>query len=199
MPTVLDWKTPMPSDKLGRNLNTMKSLFRILPTVLFLFSVAGCSSVTTKQSSELRADLETSFDRKAISKTEICVAPQQVIGKPTPIYTAPEPFAAKLYFLLDQVVFTDESEQESHEIYQKILNRKPSEVFISGHTDTSASNNYNEALSQRRAERVKQDLVKAGLAEDIITITSEGEYRLLVSTPDETVEVRNRRVEITLR
>jgi OOP family OmpA-OmpF porin len=71
--------------------------------------------------------------------------------------------------------------------------------MISGHTDTSASSSYNDELSRRRAERVKQDLINAGVAENTISIVSEGEHRLLVDTPDETVEVRNRRVEITLR
>jgi outer membrane protein OmpA-like peptidoglycan-associated protein len=38
-----------------------------------------------------------------------------------------------------------------------------------------------------------------GVSSDVIRISSEGEYRLLIATPDETVEVRNRRVEINAR
>lgn len=160
-------------------------------------SLSGCSSMQEKQVSELREAVEAPID---VAQNEpICPKPELIIAEPTPIYTAPEPFAAKLYFLLDKVEFTAESELESQDIYQEILKRNPTEVMISGHTDTSASNSYNEALSQRRAERVKQDLIEVGIDANSISIISEGEYRLLVQTPDETVEVRNRRVEITLR
>jgi OOP family OmpA-OmpF porin len=68
-----------------------------------------------------------------------------------------------------------------------------------GHTDTSASDNYNDALSLRRAEKVKQDLIAAGVPAETIRISGRGETDLFVSTPDETVEVRNRRVEISIR
>jgi outer membrane protein OmpA-like peptidoglycan-associated protein len=88
---------------------------------------------------------------------------------------------------------------ESREIYQEILDRDFSEIVISGHTDTSASNAYNEALSLRRSQKVRQDLIDYGVPAENIRISAEGEYRLLVSTPDDTVEVRNRRVEINAR
>lgn len=174
-----------------------------VPLAAIMLLLSACSSIQTgmgsdKQTSELRQVVEAPID-VSISNTPICPKPEIVLTEPTPIYTAPEPFSAKLYFLLDKVEFTADSELESQHIYQEILNRNPTEVMISGHTDTSATNAYNDALSRRRAERVKQDLVNAGVAADIISISSEGEYRLLVATPDETVEVRNRRVEINLR
>jgi outer membrane protein OmpA-like peptidoglycan-associated protein len=46
---------------------------------------------------------------------------------------------------------------------------------------------------------VRQDLIDKGVPAESIKISAEGEYRLLVSTPDETVEVLNRRVEINAR
>ncbi len=156
------------------------------------------SMSSDKQTSELREVVEAPLD-VTTGETPICPKQELVLAEPTPIYTAPEPFSAKLYFLLDKTEFTAESEAESQQIYQEILERNPTEVLISGHTDTSASNAYNDKLSLRRVERVKQDLIDVGVAADTISISSEGEYRLLVTTPDETVEVRNRRVEINLR
>jgi len=176
----------------------MNSILRLTLPLAIAVAMTGCSSLQSKQTSELRESVEAPLELSA-KETSICVKPELVLAEPTPIVTAPEPFAAKLYFLLDKTEFTPESQQESQEIYQEILSRNPIEVMISGHTDTKASNTYNDALSQRRAEKVKQDLIDTGIAADTISITSEGEYRLLVTTPDETIEVRNRRVEINLR
>ncbi|MEX0615898.1 MAG: OmpA family protein, partial [Methylophaga sp.] len=101
--------------------------------------------------------------------------------------------------LLDQTVFTPESAREADDIYQQVRAKKADQVILIGHTDTSASDGYNDALSIRRAEKVKQDLIAAGVAADTIRISGRGETDLFVNTPDETVEVRNRRVEITIR
>jgi len=170
-----------------------------LPLVLTLMAT-GCSSVHNsvgpeRQQSDLRESVEAPVE-VTVAESPFCHVPPMEIPETPKLVTAPEPFSAKLYFLLDQTVFTEESLVESREIYQEILDRKFSEITISGHTDTSASNAYNEALSLRRSKKVRQDLIDMGVAAENIRISAEGEYRLLVSTPDDTVEVRNRRVEI---
>ncbi|WP_438969733.1 OmpA family protein [Methylophaga sp.] len=171
--------------------------------LLIAVSVTGCSAIhgdigPDKAQSDLRDSVEAPV---VVSEGEapFCKVPPMAIPETPKLETLPEPFSAKLYFLLDQTVYTDESRAESEEIYQEILDRGFSQVTISGHTDTSASNAYNEALSLRRAQKVLQELVDYGVPADTVRISAEGEYRLLVSTPDETVEVRNRRVEINAR
>ena len=57
----------------------------------------------------------------------------------------------------------------------------------------------NLALGLKRAISVRDILVEAGLAPSTIEVTSHGEADLLVKTPDNTPEPRNRRVEITVR
>jgi outer membrane protein OmpA-like peptidoglycan-associated protein len=51
----------------------------------------------------------------------------------------------------------------------------------------------------KRGIMVQGLLVQAGLNSSAIEVTSHGEAVLLVTTPDETYEPRNRRVEITIR
>jgi outer membrane protein OmpA-like peptidoglycan-associated protein len=51
----------------------------------------------------------------------------------------------------------------------------------------------------KRATMVRALLGEAGLDPASIEVTSHGEAVLLVRTPDETYEPRNRRVEITIR
>lgn len=181
----------------------MENVYRLFLLLIFTLLVTGCSSIhnglsPSKQQSELHAlvQVPTELDE---GESQFCPVIQPEPAPVKEIVRIPAPYTAKLYFLLDQTIFTSESELEADEIYQELLDRNDNEVIISGHTDTSATHSYNDALSQRRAERVQQDLINFGISADLISISSEGEYRLLIDTPDETVEVMNRRVEINVR
>jgi hypothetical protein len=66
-----------------------------------------------------------------------------------------------------------------------------------GHTDTSGPENYNMALSLRRANAVKGALVQNGVPATAIEVIGRGEANLLVQTGDGVREPQNRRVEIT--
>lgn len=183
----------------------MRRLCRLNLLIIVALFITGCSSIHSslspdKMQSELRESIEaplnlTEGDSPFCAKPEIIVE----LPKPKPLVKIPEPFSSKFYFLLDKTEYTEESKEESVVIYEKILSNYLVEVVISGHTDTSASNEYNDDLAQRRAEKVRQDLINVGVKEEIIKISSEGEYRLLIATPDDTVEVKNRRVEIIAR
>jgi outer membrane protein OmpA-like peptidoglycan-associated protein len=66
---------------------------------------------------------------------------------------------------------------------------------IEGHTDTVGSANTNKTLSQRRAEAVVSYLTsKYQIDPARLQAVGMGEDGLLVSTPDNTPEARNRRV-----
>lgn len=72
-------------------------------------------------------------------------------------------------------------------------------IEVSGHTDLSGSTTYNQQLSYQRAERVAAELVRNGIAKDIISINAYGEEHPLVPTKDGVRDSRNRRVEIVLK
>jgi hypothetical protein len=69
-------------------------------------------------------------------------------------------------------------------------------VTAVGHTDTSGPDDYNMALSLRRANAVKGALVQAGVPATAIDTVGQGEKGLLVPTADGVREPQNRRVEI---
>ena len=72
-------------------------------------------------------------------------------------------------------------------------------IAVTGHTDTSGSPTYNMALSLRRANAVKDALVREGIPAAAIGVTGRGETQLLVQTGDNVKEPQNRRVEIVLQ
>ena len=58
---------------------------------------------------------------------------------------------------------------------------------------------FNDHLSGQRAQRVRDDLVKRGIAGNHIEVSSRGKREPLVPTPERVSEPKNRRVEINVR
>jgi outer membrane protein OmpA-like peptidoglycan-associated protein len=72
-------------------------------------------------------------------------------------------------------------------------------VTVTGFTDTEGAPAYNQQLSLRRADAVKNALVSNGIAPQAITVTGSGEAGLLIETPDQTKNEKNRRVQIVVQ
>lgn len=104
-----------------------------------------------------------------------------------------------LYFDAGDARITKASEDLLPQILQEVRSRPAPDLAIIGHTDTVGSSERNATLSLRRAEQVAQLLQEARAAAVEVEVTSHGEQNLLIPTPDETPEPRNRRVEVTVR
>ena len=104
-----------------------------------------------------------------------------------------------IYFQFDSEELTEESRRLLPQILQAVSQRPVPDVTAVGHTDTSGTATSNYDLGLRRATIVRNLLVTAGLDAALIEVASHGEADLLVATPDETYEARNRRVEIEVR
>jgi len=104
-----------------------------------------------------------------------------------------------LYFQFESNQLTGESRALVPQILRAVKDRSDPEVAIVGHTDTMGTSAANVELGLKRAMMVRALLVKAGLDPGVIEVTSHGEGDLLVRTPDNTPEPRNRRVEISVR
>jgi OmpA-OmpF porin, OOP family len=112
------------------------------------------------------------------------------------------PPAAKhftLYFKFESDELTDESRALVPDILDAVRATTVPEVVVVGHTDTLGARRANFDLGLKRATMVRTFLIGAGLNARMIEVTSHGEGDLLVHTPDETPEPRNRRVEISVR
>ena len=111
----------------------------------------------------------------------------------------PAPRHFTLYFLFESDELTDESRALLPEIQNTVKERSVAEVVVVGHTDTMGTPQANYELGLKRATTVRDLLVMAGFDGATIEVTSHGEAELLIRTPDETPEPRNRRVEISVR
>lgn len=71
-------------------------------------------------------------------------------------------------------------------------------IQVYGHTDDVGTAEYNQELSERRAEAVRQYLIEAGVPEDKIQSKGFGKSAPLVEGTDPASRQRNRRVEIAV-
>jgi len=81
----------------------------------------------------------------------------------------------------------------------KVLNEYPqTTLLIAGHTDSTGSEVYNQQLSERRAEVVKNALAGNGVNPNRIRTIGFGESKPIADNSSEAGRQLNRRVEITI-
>src|SRR5262245_52802028 len=97
----------------------------------------------------------------------------------------PRPVSFLLYFLEGKDALTPESQPVVQQIFAEIARRPAPEIVIIGHTDRVGTVAANDALSLKRAQRMKDDLVKLGIPADQIQVAGRGEREPLIPTEDE--------------
>ena len=111
----------------------------------------------------------------------------------------PAPRHFLLYFDSGSNQLTPESERLLTEILVFVQSRSVPDVTVVGHTDTTGADQSNIELGRSRATLIRDRLVGAGLDGSLVSVASHGEADLLVPTPDNTPEPKNRRVEVSVR
>jgi len=111
----------------------------------------------------------------------------------------PAPQSFTLYFRFESDELTEESKALVPKILATVKGRSAPEVVVVGHTDTMGTPSANFALGLKRAVAVRELLVASGLDAATVEATSLGESFLLIQTPNDTPEPRNRRVEIAVK
>ncbi len=109
------------------------------------------------------------------------------------------PASFVVFFVEGRDVLTEESRVAVEKVFAEIATRPSPDVLVVGHTDRVGSIPSNDALSLRRAETIRAELMRHGIAAENIQATGRGERELLVPTADDVAEPRNRRVEIIVR
>jgi outer membrane protein OmpA-like peptidoglycan-associated protein len=104
-----------------------------------------------------------------------------------------------LYFVEGKDEFTEQSQQVVYKVLNEIAQRPVPDVLVFGHTDTVGSDQANDVLGQRRADIVREALIRLGVPADDIRAQSRGKRNLAVPTASGVAEPLNRRVEIIVR
>jgi outer membrane protein OmpA-like peptidoglycan-associated protein len=104
-----------------------------------------------------------------------------------------------LYFESGGTRLTPEAQALIAKIVADAGARPAVDVSVIGHADTVGNEKSNEELSLKRAQFVADLLKSKGLKVHALSIESHGKRNLLVRTPDNTPETKNRRVEVSVR
>ena len=100
-------------------------------------------------------------------------------------------------------------DQKAHRLAQAVLDAKKHleasgvrsfKFEVSGHTDSSGSSAHNKELSQKRADRMRKELVAKGVTDSDVMAVGLGSEKPLVK-PDNTAakKAKNRRYEVRVR
>lgn len=103
-----------------------------------------------------------------------------------------------VYFDTDKATLRESSNDALNDLLSALQTNPAMEIEIAGHTDSKGDADYNRKLSQRRAESVKQYLVKRGIDEDRLKAKGYGESEPIATNETEQGRQKNRRTEVRI-
>ena len=159
----------IPTDEEGR-------FFRCLPSEdLFDFSITESNYLPYQY-----AEAIPKWDNSKPYRLDIFLQPiKKVISEPIKVVESPKLIidSLTLYFDFDKYVLTSDAHVKLQEMVQKLSDRKIESLEILGFTDLSGTIEYNDFLSEKRANSVKAFLLKknSSLVEKIsVNLVVEG-------------------------
>lgn len=103
-----------------------------------------------------------------------------------------------LFFATNKTRILKTSEDALAELYQYLDDNKDLNIRIIGHTDNVGSDAANQRLSEGRANAVREDLIKRGIAPERLQAEGRGESQPIDTNDTEEGRQNNRRVEIEI-
>lgn len=101
-------------------------------------------------------------------------------------------------FVLDKYELTDPAKATLDEVAAIFVSQPALSLQIGGHTDSSGSDQYNQKLSQRRADAVRTYLISKGVDASHMVAKGYGESQPISSNESPEGRADNRRVEFKL-
>ncbi|OYT84811.1 MAG: hypothetical protein CFE46_19335 [Burkholderiales bacterium PBB6] len=119
---------------------------------------------------------------------------------PVPVPAAPVSekvtYAADAFFDVDKSVLKTEAKAKLDDLVSKTSGMNLEVIIAVGHTDSDGSDAYNQKLSVRRAESVKEYLVGKGVEKNRVYTEGKGEKQPVADNKTKEGKAKNRRVEI---
>jgi len=101
-------------------------------------------------------------------------------------------------FAFNSSDLTSVSKTNLDKLAQVLVNNPDTNINIYGHTDDKGTDDYNQGLSERRANSVKSYLLSKGIASSRMFATGEGESMPVASNETDAGRAKNRRVEFAI-
>ena len=103
-----------------------------------------------------------------------------------------------LFFATNETTILPESKSSMQDLYD-LMNENPEiRIRITGHTDNVGSDEANQKLSEGRANSVREELIRRGIAPERIEAEGKGESQPITTNDTEEGRAQNRRVEFVI-
>ncbi|MCH9784524.1 MAG: OmpA family protein, partial [Gammaproteobacteria bacterium] len=119
---------------------------------------------------------------------------ERLVIKPVPM--GPPEVLHGVNFEFDSARLTPNAKTVLRGVAERLLAHSDNEVEIAGHTDSKGSDEYNQALSERRAESVRDFLIDLGVDPGRLQARGYGDTRPVDSNATDEGRERNRRIEM---
>jgi OOP family OmpA-OmpF porin len=165
-------------------------------TIEKIGALSSCSVVTTD------ADMDKFAKNVLYDATHVTHAPKPVAKPapaPVPAPVAKEVITFNLLFGFDKSAITDEMIPVLEQAKMILEEDRGVDFVVSGHTDSTGPEDYNQGLSERRAASVNNWLVSNGIASSRLKVVGYGETRSKYDNGTKEGRKLNRRVELMSR
>jgi len=108
-------------------------------------------------------------------------------------------FESDILFAVDSAVLSDTARSSLDAAAEVFVEYPKTAIIAQGHTDSSGSEEHNQALSERRASAVMNDLIGRGIDASRITAVGYGEGAPIASNDMSSGREANRRVDLLLK
>lgn len=121
-----------------------------------------------------------------------------VAAHPAPVKpsVAPQVESFQLFFDFNKDKLTPDAAKIVASVAKAAKTAGYPKLVLTGYTDLSGSDSYNQKLSERRAQAVRKALIAAGVPADRLTTLGKGKTSPLIKTADGVKEPQNRRVAV---
>jgi outer membrane protein OmpA-like peptidoglycan-associated protein len=107
-------------------------------------------------------------------------------------------FESGILFGFDSHTLTSQAQQNIREMAGTLKKYPDTNILIEGHTDSQGSDEYNQRLSERRAQAVANYAIAQGVNASRISTRGYGESQPIASNDTDAGRSQNRRVEVAI-
>src|SRR5690554_2522299 len=107
-------------------------------------------------------------------------------------------FDSDVLFPLNSSYLTDQARGEIDKLIALLVDYPNASLIVDGHTDATGTEEYNQWLSEKRAESVKKYIADHGVGASRITTNGYGQAKPVAANNTSEGRQQNRRVEVTI-